>query len=159
MVCKNCYYNNEENAKFCVKCGAELKPEVISQNTSYNNEYTQNNTQSNAQNTQYNVNYGVQNNEVINYSPASAIVVLIISIFCCNSIPGIIFAILALVEGGKIKPASINGNMQVAKLSLEKYKKWTKYAWISTIIWDIVISLIWILYFVFIIGIAAISEM
>lgn len=152
MVCKNCYYNNDENAKFCVKCGAKIEPEVIVQNSSYNN------TQNNTQNTQNNVNHETQNN-VINYSPASAIVALIFSILCCNSIPGIVFAILALVEGGKIKPALINGNIQLAKLSLEQYKKWTKYAWISTVIWDVVIVLLYILWFVFIFGIAAISEM
>ena len=153
MVCKNCYYNNESDSRFCVKCGAELKPEGAVQNTS-----TYNNTQNNVQNT-VNTNYNVQNSEVINYSPASAIVALIFSILCCNSIPGIVFAILALVEGGKIKPASNTGNVQVAKSSLEQYKKWTKYAWISTIIWDVVICLIYVLYFVFIIGIAALSEM
>lgn len=157
MVCKNCYYNNDQNAKFCVKCGAELKPEGVVQNTStYNNANTQNNVQSNVQS---NVNYGFQNSEVINYSPASAIVALIFSILCCNSIPGIVFAILALVEGGKIKPASNSGNIQAAKSSLEQYKKWTKYAWISTVIWDVVICLLYVLYIVFIFGIAAISEM
>ena len=28
MVCKKCYYNNDENAKFCIKCGEKLEPEV-----------------------------------------------------------------------------------------------------------------------------------
>ena len=25
MVCKKCYYSNDENAKFCVKCGKYVK--------------------------------------------------------------------------------------------------------------------------------------
>lgn len=144
MVCKNCYYNNESDSKFCVKCGAELQPEVVVQNTS--------NTNTN------NVNYGNQYNETVNYSPASAIIALIISMLCCSNIIGLVFSILALVEGGKINPAVLSGNIGVAKASLEQYKKWTKYAWISTVIWAVVIILIYVLYFVFIIGIAALSS-
>ena len=149
MVCKKCYYNNDENAKFCVKCGEKLEPEIKVQNTE-----NYNNAQSNVQNNNY-----VQYNEVINYSPASAIAALIVSILCCSSIPGIVFAILALVEGGKIKPAKNQGNVQAAKFSLEQYKKWAKYAWISVAIWDIVIALIYILYIAFFVGIVYISEM
>lgn len=153
MVCKKCYYNNEENAKFCVKCGEKLEPEVKEQITQSNNTQT-NNTQSNVQSNNY-----VQYDETINYSPAGAIAALIVSILCCSSIPGIIFAILALVEGGKIKPAKNQGNIQVAKLNFENYKKWTKYAWISTVIWNVGIILIYILYFAFMFGIIFISEM
>ena len=149
MVCKNCYYNNESNSKFCVKCGAELEPEVVAQNTSNNN--PQRNTN--------NVNYVNQNNETINYSSASAIIALIASILCCSNILGIVFSVLALVEGGKIKPAKNQGNVQAAKFSLEQYKKWAKYAWISVAIWDIVIALIYILYIAFFVGIVYISEM
>ena len=144
MVCKKCYYNNDENAKFCTKCGEKLE-EVRGnvQNTNVNN-----------------TSYNNQNNsEIINYSPASAIVALIISILCCGSIPGIVFAILALVEGGKINPAKMQGNFEAAKYSLEQYKKWTKFSWISVIVWAIVIALIYVLYFVFLFGIAFISEM
>ena len=149
MVCKKCYYNNDENAKFCVKCGEKLEPEIKVQNTE-----NYNNAQSNVQNNNY-----VHYNEVINYSPASAIAALIVSVLCCSSIPGIVFAILALVEGGKIKPAQNQGNVQAAKFSLEQYKKWAKYAWISVVIWDIVIALIYILYIAFFVGIVYISEM
>ena len=40
MVCKKCYYNNDENAKFCVKCGEKLEPEIKVQNTeNYNNAF------------------------------------------------------------------------------------------------------------------------
>ena len=28
MVCKKCYYNNDENTKFCIKCGEKLEPEA-----------------------------------------------------------------------------------------------------------------------------------
>ena len=147
MVCKNCYYNNESNSKFCVKCGAELEPEVVAQNTSNNN--PQRNTN--------NVNYVNQNNETINYSSASAIIALIASILCCSNILGIVFSVLALVEGGKINPAVLNGNILAAKASLEQYKKWVKYAWISVVVWAVLAVVIYVLYFVFIFGIAALS--
>ena len=29
MVCNNCYYNNDDDSKFCVKCGTKLKQKVI----------------------------------------------------------------------------------------------------------------------------------
>ena len=150
MDCKKCYYNNDENAKFCVKCGEKLEPEVVVQNIQSNND----SQSSNVQNNSY-----VSNNEIINYSPASAIAALIVSILCCGSIPGIVFSILALVEGGKIKPTTNQGNSEGAKYSLEQYKKWTKYAWISIVIWCLVIALIYILYIVFCVGIVFISEM
>lgn len=144
MVCKNCYYNNEGNSKFCVKCGAKLEPEVIVQNTSYNNVG--------------NMNSAFSGNEIVNYSPASAIIALVVSLCCCSNIFGIIFSILALVEGGKVNPFIQTGNIQSAKASLAQYKKWTKYAWISTAIWAGVIILIYVLYFIFIFGIVALSE-
>lgn len=150
MVCKNCYYNNESDSRFCVKCGAELQPEIVNKANSNNN------TQGNVYNN--NVNYGSQNNETVNYSPASAIIALIVSLLCCSNVVGIVFSILALVEGGKINPAILTGNINLAKLSLEQYKKWTKYAWISVVIWAVVIILIYVIYFVFIIGIAALSS-
>ena len=154
MVCKKCYYNNDENAKFCIKCGEKLEPEVSKVNTQ--------NSNSNNQNINYNsknVTVNTPDNNVINYSSASAIAALILSILCCSSIPGIVFAILALVEGGKINTAIIQGNMEAAKYSFEQSKKWTKYAWISMVIWAVVIGLIYVLYFAFIFGIAFISEM
>lgn len=34
MICKNCNTNNNNEAKFCVGCGAKLEqPQVIVQNT------------------------------------------------------------------------------------------------------------------------------
>ena len=148
MICKNCYYNNESDSKFCVKCGAELQPEVV----------VQNNSNSNTQNNVNNVNYGNQNNETVNYSPASAIIALVVSLLCCSNVVGLVFAILALVEGGKINPAVLSGNIAAAKASLEQYKKWVKYAWISVAIWAVVVILLYVLYFVFVIGIAALSS-
>lgn len=145
MVCNKCYYDNESNARFCVKCGEKLQPEIISQNSS------------NVKNTN-NVNYKNQNNVEIKYSPANAIVVLILSICCCSSIPGIIFAILSLVEGGKINPNLCSGNIEAARISYEQSKKWTKYAWISMAIWAAVIILLYVLYFVFIIGLVTLSN-
>ena len=137
MVCNKCYYDNESNARFCVKCGEKLQPEIISQNSS------------NVKNT---------NNVEINYSPANAIVALIVSICCCSSIPGIVFAILSLVEGGKINPNLCNGNIEVARINYEQSKKWAKYAWISTAIWAAFIILLYVLYFVFIIGLVTLSN-
>ena len=96
MVCNNCYYNNDDDSKFCVKCGTKLKQKVIIQNN-VNNKYDK-------------VNY--LNNETIKYSPAGAIVALILSFMCCSNIAGIVFAILSLVEGAKTNSLVQIGNIR-----------------------------------------------
>lgn len=96
MVCNNCYYNNDDNARFCVKCGAKFKQEVIVKN--------------NVDNKSNKIN--CLNNEKIQYSPAGAIVALILSLMCCSNIVGIVFAILSLVEGAKINSLVQIGNIR-----------------------------------------------
>lgn len=142
MVCKKCYYNNDENATFCAECGEKLETEVIVQNTSEN---------INTQDTKQSDNSGSQYKELNNYSPASAIAALIVSISCCSNIPGVVFAILALIEGDKVKPAINKGDLKTAKLNYEQYKKWTKFSWISLIIWDVLIAIIYIIRWLFVV--------
>lgn len=146
MICNRCYYNNEDNSVFCVKCGEKLeeKKKVQIRN-------------SQVQNTN-NVNTNNMGN-VPTYNIANAIVALVISLSCCSNIIGIVFAILSIVEGSKVSQFVRFGDMASANASLIQAKKWVKYAWISLAIWVGVIIVFYIIYFVFIFGIVAITEL
>ena len=172
MVCKKCYYNNDKDAKFCAECGEKLEQDFIAENITENvntkskdiqnntvnvsiqNDTQNNNVNENVQKNSQNNNYGTNYNEIINYSPSGAIVSLIFSILCCTNLAGIVFSILALDEGGKIKKARNQGDIQKAKSSFEQYKKWTKFAWISILVWFVCEGL----YCGFVIGISILSE-
>lgn len=141
MICNRCYYNNEDNSVFCVKCGEKLeeKKKVQIQNSQVQNTNNMGN--------------------VPTYNIANAIVALVISLSCCSNIIGIVFAILSIVEGSKVSQFVRFGDMASANASLIQAKKWVKYAWISLAIWVGVIIVFYIIYFVFIFGIVAITEL
>ena len=130
MICNRCYYNNEDNSVFCVKCGEKLeeKKKVQIQNSQVQNTNNMGN--------------------VPTYNIANAIVALVISLSCCSNIIGIVFAILSIVEGSKVSQFVRFGDMASANASLIQAKKWVKYAWISLAIWVGVIIVFYIIYFV-----------
>ncbi|HBC83972.1 MAG TPA: hypothetical protein DCZ30_00515 [Clostridiales bacterium] len=153
MICNKCYYNNDENSMFCVKCGEKLeeKNKVQTQNSQ---------VQKNTDSVNYNNNVNVNNMEnVPTYNMANAIVALVVSLCCCSNIIGIVFAILSIVEGSKVSQFVRFGDIASAKASLDQAKKWVKYAWISFAIWIGAIIIFYIVYFVFIFGMFAITEM
>lgn len=152
MICNKCYYNND-NSMFCVKCGEKLeeKNKVQTQNSQ---------VQKNTDSVNYNNNVNVNNMEnVPTYNMANAIVALVVSLCCCSNIIGIVFAILSIVEGSKVSQFVRFGDIASAKASLDQAKKWVKYAWISFAIWIGAIIIFYIVYFVFIFGMFAITEM
>ena len=128
MFCKNCGSENEDNVKFCNKCGKSLaaEAEIVVQDTA-----------------------NTSGDSIPEYNSGSAIAALIVSIFCCGGIIGIIFAILSLVEGGKVKTFVANGNIDAANASLADAKKWNKYAWIGIAIFMV----LGIAYLIFVFGI------
>lgn len=153
MICDKCYYNNDDNSMFCVKCGEKLeeKNKVQTQNSQ---------VQKNTDSVNYNNNVNVNNMEnVPTYNMANAIVALVVSLCCCSNIIGIVFAILSIVEGSKVSQFVRFGDIASAKASLDQAKKWVKYAWISFAIWIGAIIIFYIVYFVFIFGMFAITEM
>lgn len=150
MICNKCYYNNDQGASFCVKCGEPLNNVAPNNTNQYNNQ--QNNINPNYSNGYNGVN-------VPTYNVANAIVALVISLCCCSNIIGVVFAILSLVEGSKVSQFVRFGDMVSANNSLDQAKKWVKYSWISIAIWAAVIAIIYVLYFVFIFFIAIMSEM
>lgn len=152
MICNRCYYNNDENSVFCVKCGEKLEEK--------NKVEIQNSQVQTTNNVNYNNNVNTNNmGNVPTYNIANAIVALVISLCCCSNIIGIVFAILSIVEGSKVSQFVRFGDMASANASLIQAKKWVKYAWISLAIWVGVIIAFYIIYFVFIFGIVAITEM
>ena len=51
---------------------------------------------------------------------------------------GIVFAILSLVEGSKVKNFVQQGNLQAANASLEQAKKWNKISWIIIAVFGVI---------------------
>lgn len=137
MICKNCNKDNNDEAKFCVGCGAKLEEsQVIIENTS--NNQSSNNV-----------------SEVPEYKPTSAIIAIVVSFLCCGGIIGGIFAILSLVEGSKVKTFVEQGNIVAANASLAQAKKWNKISWI-------IIAVFAVLLFIsatFILGIAILEAL
>ncbi len=137
MICKNCNKDNNDEAKFCVGCGAKLEEsQVIIENTS--NNQSSNNV-----------------SEVPEYKPTSAIIAIVVSFLCCGGIIGGIFAILSLVEGSKVKTFVEQGNIVAANASLAQAKKWNKISWIIIAVFAVLLF-IWA---TFILGIAILEAL
>lgn len=183
MICKKCYTNNEDGAKFCVGCGERMEEEknettTSNVNTQVNNTQSTsnneaiNNTQgfSNSQNNningqnvqnynnaQYNSNTQNSNNDgtIPVYSSVSAIISIVVSFLCCGGMIGAIFGILSLVEGSKVKEFVQQGNIEMAREKLKQAKKWNMIAWIIAGIG----AALCILYIIFMFGAMILSEM
>ena len=95
------------------------------------------------------------------YKSTTAIIQIVLSFLCCGGIIGAVFAILALVEGSKVKTFVQEGNMQAAYTSLDQANKWTKLAWIFIAISMAIIAIIaivYVIYFVFILGVITLDS-
>ena len=158
MICNKCYYNNDDNSMFCIKCGEKLKD--TSTNVVNNNQQATQNVTSQNNNQQPVQNVSAQNNmgNVPKYNSASAIVALIASFLCCTNVIGIVFAVLSLIEGSKVSQFVQFGDMISANNSLVQAKKWGKYAWIATGVVAVLAVIFYIVYFVFILGITIFSN-
>lgn len=142
MICQNCNRENRDDSKFCEGCGATLIKEEVVQDVPVQEpdpiQYTQPQPQpfqnvepEMAQNQTNNTN-NTTGEPIPEYNPASAIMAIVVSVLCCTGMIGIIFAILSLVEGSKVKTFVQAGNISAAKASLADAKKWNKIAWIIT---------------------------
>lgn len=145
MICKKCNSNNDDGAKFCRVCGASLE-QPQSANQSNKNVYT-----NNTNNVIYTNNSGV----VPVYKPVSAIIAIVVSVLCCGGIFGLIFAILSLVEGSKVKNYVQQGDLQSANASLAQAKKWNMISWIVIAVFMVIM----LIYCAFVFGSAIISNM
>lgn len=140
MICKNCNKDNNDEAKFCVGCGAKLEEsQVVIQDTPNNQNYQNSNNVS----------------EVPEYKPTSAIIAIVVSFLCCGGIIGGIFAILSLVEGSKVKTFVEQGNIVAANASLAQAKKWNKISWIIIAVFAVLIFI----YGIFILGMAILEAL
>lgn len=89
------------------------------------------------------------------YKPTIAIIQIVISFLCCGGVVGAVFAILALVEGNKVKGFVAQGNMEAAQASLDQANKWSKFSWIAIAICMVLVAL----YFIFVFGASFLSAM
>jgi len=133
MICQNCNKENRDDSKFCEGCGAQLIKEQIVQDVPAQDpdpiQYTE---LESMQNQTYNTTSKTNGGQVPEYSPVSAIMAIVVSVLCCTGMIGVIFAILSLVEGSKVKTFVQAGNIDAANASLAEAKKWNKIAWIIT---------------------------
>ena len=115
MKCSYCGAENSEDANFCAICGIKINEE-----------------------------YKIKEEQpkvIPEYSAASAICAIVVSVICCVGWLGIIFAILSLCDGDDVKKLVNSGKYEEAKIKLDQANKLSKISW-GTIAISIVIFII-----------------
>lgn len=124
MFCSNCGTENDNDSKYCRNCGNILE-KVPNNYTNVNN---------------YNNNYNSEDVPVFN--PTHSIILLIFALFCCGGgLIGMIFPILSLIEGDKVKDLVSKGDIQGAKIAKKNSDKWIKATYITLSILALLIIL------------------
>lgn len=108
MICKNCGFDNNDQAQFCVSCGTPLEQPVEQQNYQQPN-YQQPNYQQQPYNNGYNQYQQPANVPGKGFAVAS-MVLGIISFFCTPIITGL----LGIIFGGVAKSKGYRGGMATA---------------------------------------------
>ncbi|MGN1117995.1 MAG: zinc ribbon domain-containing protein [Acutalibacteraceae bacterium] len=142
-ICKNCNFENSDEAVFCSKCGSRFETEAAGEETNANGfSGADNNAYAQGEYRQYSYqNTGYGQNAYDRYQPAptpsvtkgKVTAALVVSIFF-GGIVGMIFAILAFVAYGDYDTAIIHSDMLTARDKCEKIKMYNKIAWIFNII-------------------------
>lgn len=167
--CKNCGFVNEDVSVYCSSCGtllddknSEITEQAVEEETAppvreeaYNQTSTDNNYQfKNTMNNQWQApptqSYP-RSAEPLSKprSKKGKVIAALVLSFLCGSIIGLIFAFIALFAYGDYESAVARGDNSLANLKCEKINKYSKIAWIFTIIGLIFIFLIYIAIFGF----------
>lgn len=145
MYCHNCGTLNEDNQEFCQNCNTKLKNEEIKLEEVKEEVKVQ----------EVKTEQTNNSSDIPTFSSGHAIFLIIFSALCCGGIIGAVFAILALIEGNKVKDYVAAGNLEMARKAKKDSDKWIKATYIT---WAVVAVLL-ILYFVFVFGMAFLSAM
>ena len=156
-ICKNCTFENSDDAVFCSKCGSRLETESGKEEAHANGFSGANNNNLYAQGEyrQYScqsAGYGQSAYDRYQPVPTPSVTkgkvtaALVVSIFF-GGIVGMIFAILAFVAYGDYDTAIIHSDMLTARDKCEKIKMYNKIAWIFNII-GIVCSVLAVIAFI-----------
>lgn len=114
MFCSKCGTENDNGSKYCKNCGNLL--ENVSENNNPVNNYTSN----------------VYTEDVPTFSPVHSIILLLFALFCCGGgIIGMIFPILSLVEGDKVKELVAKGDINGARIAKKNSDKWIRATYIT----------------------------
>lgn len=155
-ICKNCNFENSDDAVFCSKCGIRLETEADKE--AHANGFSgadNNNAYAQGEHRQYSCqSAGYGQSAYDRYQPAptpsatkgKVTAALVVSIFF-GGIVGMIFAILAFIAYGDYDTAIIHSDMLTARDKCEKIKMYNKIAWIFNII-GIVCSVLAVIAFI-----------
>lgn len=145
MYCHNCGTLNDDNQEFCQNCNTKLKNEEVKVEEVKEEVKVQ----------EVKTEPVNSNSDIPTFSSGHAIFLIIFSALCCGGIIGAVFAILALIEGNKVKDYVAQGNLEMARKAKKDSDKWIKATYIT---WG-VIAVFMILYFIFVFGVAILSEL
>jgi len=150
MICPKCGSSNMDGVTFCGACGTQLK---TIEAPAY-----QPTQQSKAQ--QFGSPYGGPSNGGLvvpkNYM-TEAIIVTVISFFCCGSVISLILGIIAIVKASNVTTKFQMGLINEAVQEADSAKKLTIWAAVIAAVWAIIIIVLYIMGIAAIIGLAELS--
>lgn len=127
MKCKTCNQEIDDQAKVCPNCGAN-----VVDTGHYPAE-----------------SFRPQSVHVPEYNQTKSIIFLIWGFFCSCFYLGVVFSILALINGNKVSIYNAAGQYDEARKAYAESEKWNKIALIVNIVSAALIMIGFIIYFVF----------
>jgi hypothetical protein len=149
MFCSKCGAKNLEGVTFCGSCGSLLENSTstfVEPQDNYQKEEKSYRVDDTGTFTAAPVG-GPSNGGMV--KPKSyqteAIIVTVVSMICCGSIPSLIIGIIAIVKASKVDADFFSGNVHEAIQNSESAKKLTIWAAVIAVVWAIVISVLYFL--------------
>lgn len=153
MKCERCNSENLENAVFCSSCGEKLQENKAEEVIVENVEVASNQEEPIQEVIVERVEPSKEKEEKTSnddtpvFNQVPSIVMIIIGFLCCGGPLGIIFPILSLVEGDKVKDYVSKQKISEAKVALKKSKMWLKVSYIAAGVM-VVLAILWIIFMV-----------
>jgi uncharacterized membrane protein YvbJ len=152
MICSKCGANNLEGQTFCGSCGSPLgntASTFVEPQDHYQKEekpYTTPGSPSNG---------GMVRPK--SYQTES-IIVTVVSILCCGSLPSLIIGIIAILKASRVDADFNAGNVHEAIQNSESAKKLTIWAAAIAVVWAILIAALYVCIFFFYVNTSESSE-
>lgn len=141
MKCEKCGCENLENALYCKNCGSEIKNSVENAGGNLDFDPIQDRTKGSSNAQQGNPVVQNVNDSSLEFNDKTAILAIVVSMLCCGNWLALIFAILGLVEGNKVKDFVSRGDNVTARDTLEKANKYIKISFIVMAVLGVLVVL------------------